>query len=45
MYCLPLQYFTDTLDATIAQLKSEGKYDSGIVTIKVGWGWGWGCGV
>ena len=31
---LPSQYYTDTLDATIAQLKSEGKYDAGIVTIK-----------
>jgi hypothetical protein len=36
LYCL--QYYQDTLDATITQLKSEGKYDSGIVTIKVG-GW------
>jgi hypothetical protein len=34
LYCL--QYYQDTLDATITQLKSEGKYDSGIVTIKVG---------
>jgi hypothetical protein len=32
---LLFQYFTDTLDATVAQLKSEGKFDSGIVTIKV----------
>ena len=32
---LLFQYFQDTLDATVAQLKSEGKFDSGIVTIKV----------
>ncbi len=31
---LLFQYFTDTLDATKAQLKSEGKLDAGIVTIK-----------
>ncbi|EFN55772.1 hypothetical protein CHLNCDRAFT_51983 [Chlorella variabilis] len=31
---LLFQYFQDTLDATVAQLKSEGKFDSGIVTIK-----------
>jgi hypothetical protein len=31
---LLFQYYTDTLDATIAQLKSEGRYDAGIVTIK-----------
>ena len=32
---LLFRFFQDTLDATIAQLKSEGKFDAGIVTIKV----------
>ncbi|PSC70731.1 strawberry notch [Micractinium conductrix] len=31
---LLFQYFQDTLDATIAQLRSEGKYEAGIVTVK-----------
>ncbi|GAB4819275.1 hypothetical protein N2152v2_006321 [Parachlorella kessleri] len=31
---LLFDYYTDTLDATIAQLKSEGRYEQGIVTIR-----------